>query len=73
MHAGFGRGALEKGREVPRQRPTSATCGARSLGTQFCEDCRTFMSRVGIGAPCPNCDEPVAAIELVPEAVEHHA
>jgi hypothetical protein len=47
-------------------------CGGRSLGVQYCQDCQTFMRRVGLGAPCPCCDEPVAAIELVPEATEHH-
>lgn len=57
----------------PRTVYACETCGARSLGSQFCEECRTFMNRVGIGAPCPFCEEPVAAIELVPEAVERRA
>lgn len=40
------------------------TCGQRALGDQRCEDCGTFMRRVGLGGPCPACDEPVAAKEL---------
>ncbi len=40
------------------------TCGQRSLGDQRCEDCGTFMRRIGLGGPCPACDEPVAANEL---------
>ncbi len=48
-------------------------CGARSLGAQYCPDCQSFMRRVGLGGLCPCCDEPVAAVELVPEAAEHHA
>jgi hypothetical protein len=35
-------------------------CGARAVGGQRCEECRTFMRRVGIGGACPNCDEPVS-------------
>jgi len=30
-------------------------CGARAVGEQRCEECRTFMRRVGIGGACPNC------------------
>ncbi len=41
------------------------TCGARALGTQRCEDCRTFMTEAGIGGLCPNCDEPVTITELI--------
>lgn len=44
-------------------------CGLRALGSQYCEDCRTFMRRIGLGGQCPSCDEPVAATELV-EVVE---
>ena len=31
---------------------------------QRCEDCGTFMRRVGIGGHCPACDEPVTIDEL---------
>jgi hypothetical protein len=40
-------------------------CGARSLGSQYCEECRTFMRRVGFGGCCPACDEPVAIDDLL--------
>ena len=40
-------------------------CGARALGEQRCEACGTFMRRVGLGGPCPSCDDPVAAAELI--------
>lgn len=40
-------------------------CGARALGEQRCEDCQTFMHRVGIGGSCPHCDEPVSIEELL--------
>lgn len=39
-------------------------CDQRSLGEQRCNDCGTFMTRVGIGGICPCCDEPIAIDEL---------
>lgn len=41
-------------------------CGARArvVGHQYCEDCRSFMRRVGFGGHCPACGEPVAITEL---------
>ena len=42
-----------------------ATCGHRALGQQRCDDCHTFMTRVGYGGLCPCCDEPVAVNELL--------
>ena len=56
----------------PRTIYACDSCGGRSLGAQYCQDCQTFMRRVGLGAPCPCCDEPAAAMELVPEAAERH-
>jgi hypothetical protein len=44
-------------------------CGSRALGEQRCEQCGTFMSRVGIGGCCPSCDEPIAVAELVGQEV----
>jgi hypothetical protein len=41
-----------------------ADCGTRLLGTQFCDSCHTFMLRLGVGAVCPNCDEPITFDEL---------
>jgi len=40
-------------------------CGERVVGEQYCERCQTFMRRVGLGGPCPHCDEPVAVIDLI--------
>ncbi len=40
-------------------------CGTRLLGEQRCDDCGTFMRRVGHGGLCPCCDEPVAIDELL--------
>ena len=28
-------------------------CGVRALGEQRCEECQTFMRRIGIGGSCP--------------------
>jgi len=41
------------------------SCGQRALGEQRCDDCNTWMRRVGVGGPCPSCDEPVAFEELL--------
>jgi len=40
-------------------------CDARLIGAQFCEDCHTFMRRVGHGGTCPSCSEPVTFDELL--------
>ena len=44
-------------------------CGARAVGEQRCEECRTFMRRVGIGGECPCCAEPIAVNELLGQEV----
>lgn len=41
-------------------------CDARYLGSQRCDDCNQFCRRIGPGAPCPHCDEPVALADLLP-------
>jgi len=41
------------------------TCGHRVVGQQRCDDCGTFMRRVGLGGPCPSCDHAVAVNELL--------
>ena len=44
-------------------------CGTRALGEQRCNECSTFMRRIGYGGSCPHCDEPVAVTDLIdPEA-----
>jgi len=47
-------------------------CDTRSLGIQRCEDCGSFMRRIGFGGLCPCCEEPIAVFDLVPEAEEDH-
>ena len=44
-------------------------CGARTVGHQRCEDCGTFMRKIGLGGPCPHCDEPVSVTELLDQEV----
>ena len=56
----------------PRQPLTvyeCGACGARTVGQQRCDDCGTFMTRIGYGGPCPACDEPVAITDLIPQEV----
>ena len=43
------------------------SCGARLLGEQYCEECQTFMRRIGPGGPCPHCDELVAMQDIITE------
>jgi len=45
------------------------SCETRYLGEQRCPDCGVFCRRVGPGALCPHCAEPVALADLLP-AVE---
>ncbi len=49
------------------------SCDARALGEQRCDNCGTFMRGIGFGGLCPCCDQPVAAIELLPDATEARA
>lgn len=39
-------------------------CDTRLLGTQRCEDCSTFMHRLGPGGLSPCCQEPITLDEL---------
>jgi hypothetical protein len=39
-------------------------CDTRYLGQQRCDDCNTWCRRLGPGAPCPCCDEPIAINDL---------
>jgi hypothetical protein len=57
---------------VPDAKPKRAitiyecdSCGARALGEQRCDECNTWMRRVGIGGCCPACSEPIALEELL--------
>ena len=40
-------------------------CGTRFLGEQRCAECNVFCRRIGPGAPCPHCEEPVAVADLL--------
>jgi hypothetical protein len=40
-------------------------CGERLYGEQRCPDCGSFARRVGLGGPCPHCDQPVALSDLL--------
>jgi len=68
---------------VPARSPRPSTvyqcpmCETRSLGDQYCADCRCFSRRVGPGGLCPACDEPVAIADFLlnnsdPEVITHH-
>ena len=56
---------------VPPRSPRLSTvyacpvCETRSLGEQYCADCRCFCRRIGPGGLCPACDEPVAIADLL--------
>ena len=41
------------------------SCEARFLGDQRCPDCHVFCRRLGLGGPCPHCDDPVTLAELL--------
>ena len=43
-------------------------CETRYLDEQRCPECNTFCRRIGVGGPCPHCDEPVAAADLLDPA-----
>ena len=49
-------------------------CETRLLGTQRCQDCGAFMTRIGYGGTCPCCEEPLTFDELLdnenPDAAE---
>lgn len=58
--------------ELPPARPRQTStiyecpeCETRLLGTQRCEDCATFMRRLGPGGLCPCCDTPITIEELL--------
>lgn len=61
---------------VPAARPRRSLtvyqcdgCGERSLGAQRCEQCRTFMRKLGLGGLCPHCEEPITVTDLLQEEV----
>ena len=44
---------------------TCPACEVRLLGQQRCPDCHVFCRRLGLGGPCPHCDDPVTLTELL--------
>lgn len=42
------------------------SCETRLLGERRCPDCNLMCRRLGLGAPCPHCDEPVVITDLLP-------
>lgn len=58
--------------ELPLAQPRRAVtvyqcpeCDTRVLGAQRCQDCATFMHRIGPGGLCPCCGEPITIDELL--------
>jgi len=41
------------------------TCSQRYHAQQWCPDCNQPCTRIGLGGPCPHCDEPVAIADLL--------
>ena len=56
---------------IPRRASPASTiyecqsCETRYLGEQRCADCGAFCHKLGPGAPCPHCDEPVLLADLL--------
>ena len=44
------------------------TCDTRYLAQQRCDTCNTWCRRLGPGALCPCCDEPIAITDLLTPA-----
>ena len=45
------------------------TGGERYLGERRCSDGNRFCRALGLGGPCPHCDEPVLLVELLDRAL----
>ena len=41
------------------------SCETRYLGEQRCPDCAIFCRKLGPGALCPHCDEPILLADLL--------
>jgi hypothetical protein len=44
-------------------------CETRLLGERRCTDCNRFCRALGLGGPCPHCDELVVIADLLGEEV----
>lgn len=47
-------------------------CDTRYLGQQWCSDCHHPCTRLGPGARCPHCDEPITINDILDEAQPPH-
>jgi hypothetical protein len=63
-------------RTLQRQRRLAAAtvyecplCESRLLGERRCADCNRFCRALGLGGPCPHCDELVVIADLLGEEV----
>lgn len=45
------------------------SCETRLLGERRCPDCHLFCRRLGIGGPCPGCDDLVLIAEILDREV----
>lgn len=46
-------------------------CETRYLAEQRCPDCQLFCRRLGLGGPCPGCDDLVLVAEILNREVTH--
>ena len=53
---------------LPSKRKTILSRKTR-IPRYISEECGTFMRKLGLGGPCPHCDEPVAVTELLDQEV----
>lgn len=47
------------------------SCETRLLGERRCPDCHLFCRRLGLGGPCPGCDDLVLVAEILDREVTH--
>lgn len=46
-------------------------CETRYLAERRCPDCQLFCRRLGLGGPCPGCDDLVLVAEILDREVTH--
>jgi len=44
-------------------------CATRLLGERRCADCNRFCRALGLGGPCPHCDDLVVIADFLGEEV----
>lgn len=47
------------------------SCETRYLAERRCPDCHLFCRRLGLGGPCPGCDDLVLIAEILDREVTH--